>query len=39
MKLIRALWGDKKEIKEEIPTKPDDSVVYTTESSGLVGIS
>ena len=28
MKLIRALWGDKKEIKEEIPTKPDDSVVY-----------
>ena len=28
MKLIRASWGDKKEIKEEIPTKPDDSVVY-----------
>ena len=35
MKLIRALWGDKKEIKEEIPTKPDDSVVYVWGNDNL----
>ena len=28
MKLIRALWGNRKDIREEVPTTPDNSVVY-----------
>ena len=28
MKLIRALWGNREDIREEVPTTPDDSVVY-----------